>query len=116
MVPAIMIRLAKDFWGRFSMDVRGLRHSERFMLWIDAVGGYWVCLGDEITIGQPDRRATADVPILGDLSTCHARLRRDGEGFIIEAIREVAVDGRPVRDFGWLRDGSQIQLGESVRL
>ena len=29
----------------------GMRQSERFMLWIDAVGGYWVCLGDKITLG-----------------------------------------------------------------
>ncbi len=98
------------------MDSRAARHSDRFMLWIDAVGGYWICLGDEITIGQPDRRGAADVPILGDLSSCHARLRRDGEGFLIEAMRDVAVDGRPVRDFDWLGDGSRIQLGGSVQL
>ena len=111
-----MIRIANTFWRHLPMDFRRARHAERFMLWIDAVGGYWVCLGDEITIGQPDGRRTADVPILGDLSSCHARLRRDGEGFLIEAIRETSVDGRPVRDVGWLRDGSEIQLGESVRL
>jgi hypothetical protein len=111
-----MIQIADTFWGRFSMGSRGLPHSQRLMLWIDAVGGYWVCLGETITIGQPDRQAAADVPILGDLSSCHARLRRDGEGFLIEAVREVAVDGRPVRDVGWPHDGSQIQLGDSVRL
>lgn len=98
------------------MGTPDVRHSDRFMLWIDAVGGYWVCLGDEITFGQPDRRGTVDVPILGDLSARHACIRRDGEGFLIQALRETKVDGRPVRDVGWLRDGSQIQLGETVRL
>ena len=98
------------------MDSRGARHSDRFMLWIDAVGGYWVCQRDVITIGQPGRQGRPDVPILGDLSSCHARLRRDGEGFIIEAVRETWVDGRAVRDVGWLRDGSRIQLGPSVQL
>jgi hypothetical protein len=86
------------------------------MLWIDSVGGYWVCLGDEMTIGQPSRQAAPEVPILGDLSNHHARLRRDGEGFLVEAIRETSVDGRVVQDFGWLRDGSQMQLGGAVRL
>ena len=81
-----MIRIADNFWGRSSMDSRSLQHSERFMLWIDAVGGYWVCLGETITIGQPDRRPVADVPILGDLSSCHARLRRDGEGFLDRSV------------------------------
>jgi hypothetical protein len=93
-----------------------MRQSERFMLWIDAVGGYWVCLGDEIVLGQPDRQASADVPILGDLSSRHARIWRDGEGYLIEATREVRIDDRPVQNVGWLRDGSRIQLGGSVRL
>lgn len=111
-----MIRIANSFWGRFVMGHCDSKHSDRFMLWVDAVGGYWVCLGDEILIGQPDRQGTADVPILGDLARHHARIRRDGEGFSIEALGAVTVDDRPVRDFDWLRDGSRIQLGESVRL
>jgi hypothetical protein len=111
-----MIQIANHLWERFTMHAAGAHHSNRFLLWIDAVGGYWVCLGDAITIGQPDRQGVADVPILGDISACHARLRRDGEGFFIEALRETSIDGRPVRDFEWLRDGSQIQLGGSVRL
>jgi hypothetical protein len=94
----------------------GMRQSERFMLWIDAVGGYWVCLGDEIILGQPDRQASADVPILGDLSSRHACIRRDGEGYLVEALREVRIDDRPVQSVGWLRDGNRIQLGPSVRL
>jgi len=56
------------------------------------------------------------LPILGDLSRRHARIRRDGEGYMIEALRDVRVDDRPVRNVGWLRDGSRIQLGDSVRL
>lgn len=98
------------------MNSHGARQADRFMLWIDSVGGYWVCLGDEITLGQPSRPAMPEVPILGDLSSQHARLHRDGEGFLIEAIRETAVDGRAVSDFDWLHDGSQIQLGSAVRL
>ena len=66
------------------------------MLWIDAVGGYWLCLGDEITLGRPDPQGTADVPILGDLGDRHARVRRDGEGYVIEALRDVRVNDRPV--------------------
>lgn len=93
-----------------------MQHSERFMLWIDAVGGYWVCLGNEITLGQPDPQGTADVPILGDLSSRHARIRRDGEGYVVEAWREVRVGNRLVSDIGWLGDGSRMQLGGSVRM
>ncbi len=98
------------------MDVRGVRHSDRFLLWIDAVGGYWVCLGNEVMLGQPEGGRAVDVPILGDLSTRHARIRRDGDGYLIEALHEVRIDDRPVQTMGWLRDGSRIQLGRSVRL
>jgi hypothetical protein len=111
-----MIQIANHFWERFAMHAAGAPQPDRFLLWIDSVGGYWVCLGDEITLGQPSPRGIIDVPILGDISACHARLRRDGEGFLVEAIREVSVDGRAVRGTDWLRDGSEIQLGPSVRL
>ena len=30
--------------------------ADRFMLWVDAVG-YWVCLADELVVGQPGSRA-----------------------------------------------------------
>ncbi len=98
------------------MDAGGLRPQERFLLWIDAVGGYWVCLGEEVVLGQPEGGPAVDVPILGDLATRHARIRRDGEGYMIEALHEVRIDDRPVQNAGWLRDGSRLQLGRSVRL
>jgi hypothetical protein len=110
-----MIRIADLFLGAQPMTL-GDRYSDRFMLWIDSVGGYWVCLGDEIVLGQPDRRGMADVPILGDISSRHAIIRRIGEDFLIEALREVRVDDRLVHEIGRLRDGSRIQLGESVKL
>jgi hypothetical protein len=85
------------------------------MLWIDSVGGYWVCLGNEIVLGQPEGRG-ADVPILGDLSSRHARIRREGEEYLIEALRDVRLDDRKLVKMDRLRDGNRIQLGESVRL
>src|SRR5512141_104790 len=71
---------------------------KNFLLWIDAVGGFWVCTGETVTLGQPDegRDNSPDVPILGDLSHRHARIRRDGENYLIEAIRDVRIDGRPM--------------------
>ncbi len=98
------------------MESRDERLLDRFMLWIDSVGGYWVCRGDEITIGQPNHPEAADVPILGDIARRHVQLRRDGENILIEALAETLVDGRPVRGCTWLRDGSRIQLGASVCL
>lgn len=92
--------------------------SKNFLLWIDAVGGFWVATGERVTIGQPSegQEGSPDVPILGDLSHRHARIRRDGESYLIEAIRDVRVDGRSMMPLAALTDGSKIELGPSVRL
>jgi len=98
------------------MQSRDGQRADRFMLWVDGVGGYWVCLGDSATLGQPVPGADVDVPILGDISSRHATIRRDGEGYVIEAIRKVLLDGRPLSKAATLCDGSRIQLGDRVRL
>jgi hypothetical protein len=87
-----------------------------FLMWVDAVGGYWVCLRDQITLGQPAVGGTADVPILGDISKRHAKIRRDGEGYLIEAYRPVYVDGRLVDKVRSLVNGQTVRLGDSVEL
>jgi hypothetical protein len=111
-----MFPLVNRIRGLTAMDFRGVKPSERFMLWVDGVGGYWVCLADEVLVGQPSDRGTTDIPILADISGRHARIRRDGEEYVIEALREVRVEGRTVRPASWLRDGNRIQLGEGVKL
>lgn len=93
-----------------------MRNLDRFLLWVDAVGGYWVCLGDEIVLGQPVGPGQVDVPILGDLSNRHARIRRDGEGYLIEPIRDVWINGRRTTDVVPLHDGNLLQLGPKVKL
>lgn len=98
------------------MDRNSGTRDDRFLLWVDAVGGYWVCLADEILIGQAGYAAKTDLPILGDISARHARIRRDGEGYLVEALREVRVDGRHVEQMALLQPGSTVQLGPSVRL
>jgi hypothetical protein len=101
------------------MNVCPTQPSEPFLLWVEAVGGYWVCRGDAIVFGRPDpenENSPSHVPILGDLARRHVCIRRDGESYLIEPLHEVSVDGRAVRDADWLRDGSRIQLGRSVGL
>jgi hypothetical protein len=98
------------------MDRTSGEANSRFLLWVDAVGGYLVCLGDEVVLGQPIPMGKVDVPILGDVSARHARIRRDSEGYVIEALRDVKINGRQVQHTALLSDGAKIQLGESVRL
>ena len=93
-------------------------HSEshRFLLWVDGVGGYLVCTGDEVLLGQPVEEGHVDIPILGDVSRRHAKIRRDGESYLIEPLRGVRLDGRPIDRATTLADGCQIELGGNVRL
>src|SRR5262249_315525 len=57
-----------------------------FLLWIDGVGGYLVCLGARVSLGQP-AGWQVDVPIMADLSRLHAWIERDGEGYSLRAVR-----------------------------
>jgi hypothetical protein len=96
---------------------RAGRTARRFMLWIDAVGGYLVCLGDEIVIGQAVPSTQVDVPIQADISRKHAKLVRHKEGYVLEPLGgKVVVDGRPVREPMLLSDGAELALGDAVRL
>ena len=87
----------------------------RFLLWLDAVGGYLVCLDDRVILGRAGTDAVADVPLLGDLSRQHASVARDGEGYVIRAIKPTYVNGKAVTTAP-LRDGDVIRLGSTVEL
>jgi len=118
--------------------------QDRFMLWIDGVGGYLVCQASSLVIGQPDSadqrgmggRAGApaqqygsggdvaaqaggrgaDVPILADLSRRHCRIRRVGEDYVLDPLKEVRVNHRAVRAPTLLADGAELELTPGVRL
>jgi hypothetical protein len=90
--------------------------AQRFVLWVDGVGGYLVCQGDTISLGQPVQGSYVDVPVLADISRLHATIRRDGESYLIEPLRKTRVDGRVIEKPTLLVDGSEIELGDGVRL
>ena len=89
----------------------------RFLLWVDAVGGYLACLDNAVVLGRAGAEATADVTILGDLARRHAVIVRDldGSGYRIQAIRETFVNGKGVTEAP-LNDGDVIRLGSTVEL
>jgi hypothetical protein len=91
-------------------------NAGRFLLWVDALGGFLVCLDDEVVLGRSGPLAEAHVPIMGDLSARHAVIRRDAEGYWLEPLRTVRIDGRPIAAPTTLADGQTIELGDSVRL
>jgi hypothetical protein len=68
----------------------------RFLLWIDGVGGYLVCLGARVTFGHVAAADRVDVPLAADVSRLHASLTRDAEGYVLEAVRPVEVNAATV--------------------
>lgn len=90
--------------------------DRRFLLWIDGVGGYLVCLGESVTLGQSSPEWTVDIPIQADLSRRHARIERRGDGYVIEPLQMTRVNGQVLRGQMLLSDGDEIQLGQAVRL
>jgi hypothetical protein len=101
------------------LRVRRLRDGagtrNRFILWVDGVGGFLVCTGNVVTLGQATPATTVEIPILGDLSRQHATIVRDGEGYVIRSDRELQVNGRVTGQVA-LRDGDIVRLGRTVDL
>jgi hypothetical protein len=96
--------------------VSDAKERSRFLLWVDAVGGYLVCTGDELVLGQPVPGSDVDIPIRGDLSRRHAVIHRDGEGYLLEPVREVKLNGKVLERATSLNDRDRITLGDSVQL
>ena len=67
--------------------VAGNENPNRALLWVDAVGGFLVCLDDTIAIGQPSPGESIAVPILADLSRRHAVIRRDAGAYVLEPLQ-----------------------------
>jgi tetratricopeptide (TPR) repeat protein len=89
--------------------------GQRFLLWIDGVGGYLVCLGNHVTLGQATPDAYVDIPLFADVSRIHASLTRDTEGYVLEATRPLQVNHQTV-DRALLQSGDRVTLGTSCQL
>jgi hypothetical protein len=87
----------------------------RFLLWIDGVGGYLVCLGARVTFGQAIHDGHVDIPLVADVSRLHASLARDAEGYVLEAVRPIQVNAKEVTR-ALLQAGDRITLGASCQL
>jgi tetratricopeptide (TPR) repeat protein len=89
--------------------------EQRFLLWIDGVGGYLVCLGNRVTLGQATPDAYVDIPLYADVSRIHASLTRDTEGYVLEATRPLQVNSQTV-DRTLLQSGDRVTLGAGCQL
>jgi hypothetical protein len=104
-----------DVGSQTDQDPRRNNSRDRFILWVDGAGGYLVCLGNTVTLGQANPNSIVDVPIFGDLSRNHATIIRDGEGYLVRSQRDLWVNNRATSQ-ATLRDGDIVRLGKAVEL
>lgn len=88
--------------------------SQRFLLWVDGVGGYLICLAPRVTVGQATPDGYVDIPLFADVSRLHAALTRESEGYLLEGMRPVQVNGQAVTQ-ALLRPNDRITLGTSCQ-
>lgn len=89
--------------------------SNRYILWIDGVGGYLLCLDATVTIGQASPETQVEIPIYADISRMHATISRDHEGYVIKALRPIIVNQGEM-DQASLNSNDRITLGNSCQL
>src|SRR5439155_12101408 len=87
---------------------------KRFLLWVDGVGGYLVCLSSRVTFGQATAEGPVDVPLFAEVSRTHAEVTRDGEGYVIESSRGIRVNGTETKR-SVLSAGDRVTLGSSCQ-
>ena len=90
--------------------------TDRGLLWVDGVGGFLVLLSDEVTIGQAVPGSDVEIPLVGDLSRRHAKLRRVEDMYLIEPLAATRVEGMVIEQTTPLADGDEITLGESIQI
>jgi hypothetical protein len=93
----------------------GSGEPQKFFLWIDGVGNFLICLGSRLVLGQAGAGQNVDIPLVADVSRLHATLSRDGEGYLLEAVRPVQVNGQPVTRV-LLKANDRITLGSACQL
>lgn len=86
----------------------------RFLLWVDGVGGYLVCLANRVSFGQATADGPVDVPLFADVSRAHAEVTRDGEGYAIESGRQLRVNGTESKRTV-LSAGDRVTLGSNCQ-
>jgi tetratricopeptide (TPR) repeat protein len=96
-------------------SVDSLALGRRLLLRIDGVGSFLLVRGDRVGIGRAGPDATADIPLISDLSERAAEIIRAGEDYFVMASGGVELAGRPV-EYALLQDGDRVRVGRRVKL
>lgn len=90
--------------------------QQPFLLWIDTVGGFFVCPSEKNFIGAAVPSAHVEIPLTGDLNRRHARVDRVDGSHVIIPFGETKIDGKQIKTEARLTSGQIVQLDSSVSL
>lgn len=96
--------------GASSMKKTG----SQFLMWVDGVGGFLVCLDDTVSLGQATYDSNATIGILGDLSRNHAVIRRERDAYTVIPHADTWLDGQKIERPFSLNNGDELRLGRQV--
>lgn len=127
--PRFAHRSGSQTEGDIVLEYEDQFRTDQQMLWIDGVGGYLICLSDEIMLGQPnlssstnstapsgDANTISNISLLADLSKRHIGIRREAGGYLLLPHGSTKINGREVEIPTRLDDGAEITLRDSVQL
>lgn len=86
-----------------------------WLLWVDAVGGFRIYMKNPLVIGQTGSLPRPDIELLADVRSRHALIARDSEGYVVDAVGPVSIDGRAVEHRALLPQRCMVSFGR-VRL
>jgi len=88
-----------------------------YMIWIDGVGAWQLCVGRNFTIGAPTFESqSADIALLANISRQHAALHYASDQWKVTADQPTSVSGRTVTESACIRSGDELCLADRVRL
>jgi hypothetical protein len=115
--------------GMSTVKVLNSRHSamasnsdcatsgDQYLLWIDGVGCWLLCMADRVTIGGPALKDdSADIRLMANLSREHVAFQRHGEGYLIQPMADTKINDRPIYEPTRLGNDYRLKLGSSVEL
>jgi hypothetical protein len=105
--------------GAERIDTAGINSTaspKHAVMWIDGIGGFLLWDKPELVLGQAFADNHADVGITGDLSRRAAVIRRMGSDYLLQPLQAARLNGQPIDRPQLLRDGSLIELGNTVKL
>lgn len=92
-------------------------NCRNYMLWIDGVGAWQLCVGRSFVIGAPAiHEKRADVSLMANISRHHATIHHRNVDWVVEAHHQTELSGKTVAATSLMKSGDQIVLAERVKL